>query len=170
MESLAWEVCLGDLPVTPMAAGWCHRLDGHEFEQALGVGDGQGSFAYCSPWSHKELDMPEWLNWIDLSLRSQCLPGQRVFTLLLSCGASWWVEHTRPGQVSDRKILWSDIWNLNGGAGKDRENSNTGKTSQVATKKSGIQVNGVRFHKPWWPSSVCREAMLKGQRVEETSP
>ena len=30
---------------------------GHEFEQALGVGDGQGSLACCSPWSHKELDM-----------------------------------------------------------------------------------------------------------------
>ena len=30
--------------------GWHHRLDGHESEQALGVGDGQGSLAYCSPW------------------------------------------------------------------------------------------------------------------------
>ena len=30
---------------------------GHEFKQALGVGDGQGSLACCSPWSHKELDM-----------------------------------------------------------------------------------------------------------------
>ena len=32
--------------------GWHHRLDGHEFEQALGVGDGQGSLAWCSPWDH----------------------------------------------------------------------------------------------------------------------
>ena len=32
-------------------------FDGHEFEQALGVGDGQGSPACCSPWVHKELDM-----------------------------------------------------------------------------------------------------------------
>ena len=30
--------------------GWHHRIDGHEFEQALGVGDGQGSLACCSPW------------------------------------------------------------------------------------------------------------------------
>ena len=36
--------------------GWHHRLDGHEFEQALGVGDGQRSLACCSPWGHKELD------------------------------------------------------------------------------------------------------------------
>ena len=38
------------------------RLNGHEFEQAPGVGDGQGSLACCSPWGHKELDMPERLN------------------------------------------------------------------------------------------------------------
>ena len=36
-----------------------HRLDAHEFEQALGVGDGQGSLAYCSPWGRKESDMTE---------------------------------------------------------------------------------------------------------------
>ena len=43
--------------------GWRHQLDGHEFEQALGVGDGQGSLACCIPWGWKELDMTEWLNW-----------------------------------------------------------------------------------------------------------
>ena len=42
--------------------GWHHRLNGHEFEQALGVGDGQGSLTCCSPWGHKESDMTEWLN------------------------------------------------------------------------------------------------------------
>ena len=36
-----------------------HRLDGHEFEQALGVGDGQGGLACCSPWDRKESDMIE---------------------------------------------------------------------------------------------------------------
>ena len=41
---------------------WHHRLDGHEFEQALGVGDGQGSLACCSPWGRKESDMTEQLN------------------------------------------------------------------------------------------------------------
>ena len=42
--------------------GWHHRLNGHEFEQALGVGDGQGSLAYYSPWGCKESDMTERLN------------------------------------------------------------------------------------------------------------
>ena len=42
--------------------GWHHRLEGHKFEQASGVGDGQGSLACCSPWGHKELDMTKRLN------------------------------------------------------------------------------------------------------------
>ena len=45
-----------------MMVGWHHFLDGHEFEQALGVGDGQRSLACCSPWGHKESDMTEQLN------------------------------------------------------------------------------------------------------------
>ena len=39
--------------------GWHHRLNGHEFEQAPGVGDGQGSLVCCSPWGLKELDTTE---------------------------------------------------------------------------------------------------------------
>ena len=39
---------------------------GHEFDQALGVGDGLGSLAFCSPWGCKESDATEWLNWTEL--------------------------------------------------------------------------------------------------------
>ena len=42
---------------------WHHQLNGHEFEQAPGVGDGQGSLVCYSPWGHKKLDTTEWLNW-----------------------------------------------------------------------------------------------------------
>ena len=42
--------------------GWHHRLDGHEFEQALRDGEGQGSLAYCSLWGCKEKDTTEQLN------------------------------------------------------------------------------------------------------------
>ena len=42
--------------------GWHHRLDGHEFEQAPGDGDGQGSLVCCSSWGHKESGMTERLN------------------------------------------------------------------------------------------------------------
>ena len=40
-------------------AGWHDRLHGHEFEQALEVGDGQGGLVCCSPWSHKEWNTTE---------------------------------------------------------------------------------------------------------------
>ena len=40
-------------------AGWHHRLNGHEFEQAPGLGDGQGNLACCSPWGCEEPDMAE---------------------------------------------------------------------------------------------------------------
>ena len=42
-----------------------HQLDGHKFEQAPGVGDGQQSLVFCSPWGRRESDMTEWLNWTD---------------------------------------------------------------------------------------------------------
>ena len=38
---------------------WHHQLKGHEFEQPLGDGQGQGSLVCCSTWGHKELDMAE---------------------------------------------------------------------------------------------------------------
>ena len=46
--------------------GWHHRLDGHEFDQALGVDDGQGGLVCCSPWGCKELDTTERLNRTEL--------------------------------------------------------------------------------------------------------
>ena len=42
--------------------GWHHQLDGHEFEQAQGVGEGQGSLVCCSPWGCKEADTIKRLN------------------------------------------------------------------------------------------------------------
>ena len=45
--------------------GWHHRLNGHEFEKAPGIGDGQGSLVRCSPWAHKESDTTEQVNWTE---------------------------------------------------------------------------------------------------------
>ena len=45
-----------------MTVGWHHRLNGHEFEQTLGDGEGQGSLVCCSPWGGKESDTTERLN------------------------------------------------------------------------------------------------------------
>ena len=43
-------------------AGWHHRLNGHEFEQAVGDGKGQGSLACCRPWGREEMNTTERLN------------------------------------------------------------------------------------------------------------
>ena len=45
--------------------GWHHWVNGHEFEQTLGAGDGQRSLACCHPWGRKELDTTEPLNWTE---------------------------------------------------------------------------------------------------------
>ena len=47
--------------------GWHHQFNGYEFEQTLEDSEGQGSLACYSPWSHKEPDMTEWMNWSELS-------------------------------------------------------------------------------------------------------
>ena len=60
--------------------GWHHWLKGHEFEEALGVGDGQGGLACCSPWGRKELDMTERLNWTD---------SKYAFLILYTCPCSY---------------------------------------------------------------------------------
>ena len=87
--------------------GWHHHLDGHEFEQAPGAGDGQGSLACCSPWGHKESDMTEWLNWTErllvltgepeiLKLQSLEQGPETSITSKISCntGAASWGSHT----------------------------------------------------------------------------
>ena len=59
--------------------GWHHLLNGHEFEQAPGAGDGQGSLECCSPWGCKELEMTERLNWTELK---QVISKDRQKTIL----------------------------------------------------------------------------------------
>ena len=65
--------------------GWHHRLDGHEFEQSSGVGDGQGGLGCCSPWGLKELDTTERLNWTTSSVSVICRWTLRLFLCLGSC-------------------------------------------------------------------------------------
>ena len=61
--------------------GWHHQVNGHEFEQALGIGDGQGNLACCSPWGLKELDTTEQLN----LMGSCCTQKAKCIVTLASC-------------------------------------------------------------------------------------
>ena len=66
--------------------GWHHRLNGHEFEQALAVGDGQGGLPCCSPWGCKESDMTQQMN--NNSISTQISTFKVLSTLpylVLSC-------------------------------------------------------------------------------------
>ena len=79
--------------------GCHHRLDGKDCEQALGVGDGQGSMCY-SPWGHKASGMTEWLNWLKYMLNSTFLSQIRFFR------GSYW-EAVRGGRSSLGINIWS---------------------------------------------------------------
>ena len=68
--------------------GWHHRFDGHEFEQAPSVGDGQRSLACCSPWGRKASDMTEWLNWTELNCA--CLEWHISKAFIIKCLFSTW--------------------------------------------------------------------------------
>ena len=97
--------------------GWHHQLDGHEFEQAPGVGDEQGSLACCSPWGCKESDMTERMNWADRYEENQAShnvawKGNSTSTAFLDyCGYSPLTLHWKlTSGVSYRLVA---MWNLN---------------------------------------------------------
>ena len=60
-------------------AGWHHQLDGHEFEQTAGAGDGQGGLACYCPRGHKESDRTEQLNQTELSVRHTSTPRMVIY-------------------------------------------------------------------------------------------
>ena len=83
--------------------GQHHQLDVHEFEQALGVGDGQGGHGVtvhgvcCSPWGHKELDMTEHLNQTDcqhLRIPVGMSPENKAFIEFTTCSVSSMKVHS----------------------------------------------------------------------------
>ena len=79
--------------------GWHHWLDGHEFEQALGVHDGQGGLACYSPWGHKESDTTSDWTKLDYDILSKIVP-----CLFPSC-----YRLIRPRKMN----IWSKNWNIN---------------------------------------------------------
>ena len=62
--------------------GWPQQLNGHEFEQILGDGKGQGSLVYCSPWGHKESDTTQQLNWEVLWKKYNTVTNDRIKRLI----------------------------------------------------------------------------------------
>ena len=83
--------CWGRLKAEGMTedemVGWHHQLNGHEFEKAPGVGDGQESLGYCSLRGREGSDMTEWLNWTELNWETQ------AWTHLKRKYSKKWVTH-----------------------------------------------------------------------------
>ena len=93
-DSLVKNLMLGKIEGKRKTEGdmvvWHHWLHGHEFVQAVGVGDGQGSLVGCSPQGRKELDTAEWLNWTELITLSGVAGGlHSPFSSSTECSESW---------------------------------------------------------------------------------
>ena len=78
--------------------GWHHLLDGHEFEQSLGVGNGQGRLGCCSPWGLKESDTTEWLNWTELNEVDET--------------GAYYIEWSKSERKTPIQYIKAYIWNL----------------------------------------------------------
>ena len=74
--------------------GWHHQLDGHESEQAVGVGGRLGSLACCSPWGHRESDATERLNQTELI--------HIYFQVVFPC---WLLENIDDGSLCSKWVL-----------------------------------------------------------------
>ena len=82
--------------------GWHHWLNGHEFEQASGVGDGQGSLAYCSPWGRKDSDTTE-LNWTENLVAWVRTRGKEGWEELGDCD---WHIYSHTKQITNENLLY----------------------------------------------------------------
>ena len=68
-------------------------LDRHVFEQALGLGDGQGSLACCSPWGHKNSDMTEQLNWTEQTINAGETVEKREPSHTVGGNVNWYTHY-----------------------------------------------------------------------------
>ena len=87
--------------------GWCHQLNGHEFEQTPGDGEGQAGLACCSPWGCKELDMTEQLdNTIAATLRNRMDTLSKFFSVVKTVGGTHtWRGYEKFNYVLNRRSL-----------------------------------------------------------------
>ena len=93
--------------------GWHHQLNGHEFEPALGVGDGQGSLACCNPWGCKESDTTERLNRTDIYIYIyMCSPSGSPVNIS-TCQRSILIPAVgrSPGKVNGNPLPYSCLEN-----------------------------------------------------------
>ena len=146
--------------------GWHHQLDGHEFEHALRVGDGQGSLACCIPWGCKESDMTEWLNWTELNLQDICQGSMHV--------EGRWKKNWADGEVqlSFRPYKASVNPSLQSCSPKSQHNRASTSSSRrldqswsMRLPQKGLPLCAL-LHWPWPRAAISRGGLLTtGQHV-----
>ena len=95
--------------------GCHHRPDGHEFEQAPRAGDGQGSLACCSPWSRKELDTNEPLNWMNSGGNKKTASCQPDTAGAIFCSHSeFWLLNAEKNHPVQKSFCWQEkkLWKI----------------------------------------------------------
>ena len=90
--------------------GWYHWLKGHEFEQASGVGDRQGSLAYCNPWGCKESDMTERLNWTEKEAHFWLLKMMRGPKVVDVLRREVWKRCLKKGKENWLLAIYEEWW------------------------------------------------------------
>ena len=132
-------------------AGWHHRLDGHEFEWTLGVGDGQGGLACCDSWGRKESDTTEWLNWTELKFEvKNYITSLLTYKVFLNFPLYWFclfATHLHFINIILQNICMSYlhgrlcgiIWDVN------KHNIN-----HICVKIRQNHESPIHKHKPWW--------------------
>jgi len=86
--------------------GWHHRLNGDEFEQTLGVGDGQGGLACCGPWGCEESDTTEELNWTELNWTAE-IPSPELALFVVKLSKAHLTSHSR---ISGSRWVITPSW------------------------------------------------------------
>ena len=132
--------------------GWHHRLNGHEFEQAPGDGEGQGSLVCCSPWSHRNSDTTEWLN------NNKHVSKWVHVTTVLGAGRGW-----REG-IADgyHPVPWKYPRCNAGGRDEVRTDSNIRKGEKEARYRSVLQTKDPVCS----PSPANRYKIRHGQMLQ----
>ena len=89
--------------------GWHHRLNGHEFEQAPGDGEGQGSPACCSPWDRIEPDTTAWLN--NHHNRVGIIPSMQVSSYIWKSNIIHHINGLKEKSESEcRSVVSNSLW------------------------------------------------------------
>ena len=133
--------------------GWHHWLKGHEFEQALGVGDGQGSLACCSPWGCKESDTTEQLsNLTEQKKQSWDLLQEKIWENIFMT-TRYWLNPVYVLSCCSRFWLFTTLWAIACQAPQSMEFSRQEYWSGLPCPPPGDLPNpGIELESPAFPA------------------